>query len=113
MSALHLRFVVCIRNILHYLYIPSKVEDDVHVHWPTSDDYHLGTLEVAEVTHYADRPLENHLQLTYQHLFCGLIMFYEGDLQSGLALAVKESKVVVCFVEGSHPQLHIAGRTEH
>ena len=27
-------------------------------------------------------------------------MFYDGDLQSGIALALKESKLVVCFVKG-------------
>jgi hypothetical protein len=27
-------------------------------------------------------------------------MFYQGDLQSGIALAVREAKSVVCFVRG-------------
>lgn len=27
-------------------------------------------------------------------------MFHEGDLQSGIALAVKQSKAVFCFVHG-------------
>lgn len=27
-------------------------------------------------------------------------MFYQGDLQSGIALAVRETKSVVCFVRG-------------
>lgn len=29
-----------------------------------------------------------------------LTMFYEGDLQSGIALAIQESKLVACFVRG-------------
>lgn len=30
-------------------------------------------------------------------------MFYEGDLQSGIALAVKENKLVACLVvKGMH-----------
>lgn len=29
-------------------------------------------------------------------------MFYEGPLQDGIELAVRESKLVVCFVRGSH-----------
>jgi hypothetical protein len=28
-------------------------------------------------------------------------MFHEGDLQSGIALAVRELKLVICFVRGS------------
>ena len=28
-------------------------------------------------------------------------MFYEGDLQSGIAKAVQESKLVACFVTGN------------
>lgn len=28
-------------------------------------------------------------------------MFYEGPLQDGIALAVREAKLVVCFVRGS------------
>jgi hypothetical protein len=28
-------------------------------------------------------------------------MFYEGDLQSGIALAVREAKHVICLVQGS------------
>lgn len=27
-------------------------------------------------------------------------MFYEGDLQSGISLAIQESKLVACFVRG-------------
>jgi hypothetical protein len=30
-------------------------------------------------------------------------MFYEGDLQSGIAKAVQESKLVACFVTGNYP----------
>jgi len=30
-------------------------------------------------------------------------MFHDGDLQSGIARAVQESKSVVCFVNGEHP----------
>lgn len=29
------------------------------------------------------------------------MMFYEGDLQSGITLAVREAKSVICFVRGS------------
>lgn len=29
-------------------------------------------------------------------------MFYEGDLQSGIATALRESKQVVCFVKGKY-----------
>jgi hypothetical protein len=31
-------------------------------------------------------------------------MFYEGDLQSGIALAVQQAKSVLCFVTGELPQ---------
>ena len=30
-------------------------------------------------------------------------MFYEGDLQSGIGLAVQQSKAVLCFVHGRLP----------
>jgi len=33
-------------------------------------------------------------------------MFYEGDLQSGIAKAVQESKLVVCFVTGNVARVH-------
>ena len=40
-------------------------------------------------------------------------MFYAGDLQSGIALALQESKVVACFIKGrfsaaqlQQPSLH-------
>ena len=29
------------------------------------------------------------------------MMFYEGDLQSGIAASLRESKSVVCFVRGA------------
>lgn len=29
-------------------------------------------------------------------------MFYDGDLQSGIAKAVQESKLVLCFVTGTY-----------
>lgn len=29
-------------------------------------------------------------------------MFFEGDLQSGIALAIQQTKRVVCFVRGMH-----------
>jgi hypothetical protein len=29
------------------------------------------------------------------------MMFYQGDLQSGIALAVRDAKSVVCFVRGN------------
>ena len=32
-------------------------------------------------------------------------MFYQGDLQSGIAQAVRESKHVVCFVRGMPPSI--------
>lgn len=28
-------------------------------------------------------------------------MFHEGDLQTGIALAIQESKSVICFVTGA------------
>lgn len=31
-------------------------------------------------------------------------MFHEGDLQSGIALALQESKRVICFVSGRDPR---------
>ena len=31
-------------------------------------------------------------------------MFHTGDLQSGIALAVRDSKSVICFVRGKHPK---------
>jgi hypothetical protein len=34
-------------------------------------------------------------------------MFYEGDLQSGIALAVQQAKSVLCFVIGEFPILTI------
>jgi hypothetical protein len=34
-------------------------------------------------------------------------MFYEGDLQSGIALAVQQAKSVLCFVRGELPRLTI------
>lgn len=33
------------------------------------------------------------------------MMFHEGDLQSGIALAVQEGKAVVCFVRGKFTRL--------
>lgn len=30
-------------------------------------------------------------------------MFHEGDLQSGIGLAVQQSKAVLCFVHGKNP----------
>lgn len=35
-------------------------------------------------------------------------MFYEGDLQSGIALAMQQAKMVLCFVTGELPQVKIA-----
>jgi len=31
-------------------------------------------------------------------------MFYEGDLQSGIATAIEQSKSVACFVAGDDPE---------
>ena len=36
-------------------------------------------------------------------------MFYDGDLQSGIASAIKDSKAVVCFVRGDD---HVSSRFE-
>ena len=30
------------------------------------------------------------------------VMFYDGDLKSGIALALKDSKYVACFVRGKN-----------
>lgn len=32
-----------------------------------------------------------------------MTMFYQGSLQDGITLAVREAKAVVCFVRGSFP----------
>jgi hypothetical protein len=31
-------------------------------------------------------------------------MFHQGDLQSGIALAVQQTKIVLCFVRGKLPE---------
>jgi len=28
-------------------------------------------------------------------------MFFEGDIQSGIALAIRQAKQVVCFIQGA------------
>lgn len=41
-------------------------------------------------------------------------MFFEGDLQSGIALAIKDSKLVACFVRGETRSLSGKGTsTDH
>lgn len=39
-------------------------------------------------------------------------MFFKGDLQSGIALALSESKSVACFIKGTslHPLLEFDSR---
>jgi len=38
-----------------------------------------------------------HLHTPTQHI---IMMFYQGDLQSGISEAVREAKLVACFVTG-------------
>ncbi len=38
---------------------------------------------------------------SYLVLITLLKMFYEGDLQSGITLAIQQAKLVVCFVHGA------------
>lgn len=42
------------------------------------------------------------LYLSYDEI---IEMFYQGDLQEGIGLAVREAKAVVCFVRGKLPAL--------
>lgn len=42
------------------------------------------SVQYARILHHIDTPA----------------MFYEGDLQSGITLAVSEAKHVICFVRG-------------
>jgi hypothetical protein len=46
------------------------------------------------------RQLFNHNSTALYDLDDHFMMFYDGDLQSGIALAVREAKSVICFIQG-------------
>lgn len=85
-----------------------KIEDEVRylgTKFPRSGDQRRPTRAPSKLLYVAELPplYKNHLIISSINIAkpCELpIMFYQGDLQSGIALAVREAKSVVCFVRG-------------